>query len=204
MINRMSTEVTVALIGAGSAIAGALAGGLGAVWAATRAARSTYLGPLHVAQKTAQQQAYTQLLSAANDFEAAMNSVSGAAAILAEDASNRSEGIPSRLSEDDRRARRRRIKKARDIAGVRAAARLVTLAGPVVVAREAVEVEEAGRRLSYAFRDVEVHLDDADGQPRPVMTAEELRRVYDDYASALAKFAICARTNGGHGGEFNR
>lgn len=197
----MSYEITAALIGGGSAVAGALAGGAAAVWAATRAARSTYLGPLHVAQKTAQQQAYAKLLTAANDFEAAMNAVSGAALALAEDNANRSEGIPSGLDEEGRRRRRRLIREARDIAQVRAATRLVTLAGPHVVALEAVLVEEAARRLSYAFRDAEARVEEGEGQYRPAMTAHELRSAYEDHASVLMQFALTAREHGGHGGD---
>lgn len=196
----MSSELTVALIGAGSAIAGALVGGAAAVVAASRAARSAYLGPLHVAQRTAQQQAYAKLVNAANDFETGTRAVSGVARVLMEDASDRSEGIPSRLNDPGRQRRRDEIRAVLDDGQVRAAVRLVGLEGPTVVAVQAIILEEAVRQLANVLRKLE-EVTDEEGRPRPTVTLNQLRGAYDRLAEAISRFAYTARENGGHGAD---
>ncbi|MET4921046.1 hypothetical protein P3L51_01465 [Streptomyces sp. PSRA5] len=197
----MSIEVTVALIGAVSAIAGALAGGAAAVWGATRAARSTYLGPLHVARRTAQQSAYAKLLEAANEFEAGARRVRDEAHALVEDVGNESEGIPTTLRERDREQYRNTIRGVLDYGDVRAAGRLVALAGPGTMAMEALAVEYSARDLAGALRDVEERLDEQPGSFRPFMTHVGLRGAYLHLSKSLTKFAVTARESGGHGGD---
>ncbi|MEU6230730.1 hypothetical protein [Streptomyces sp. NPDC047042] len=103
----MNTEVTAALVGGASGMAGALLGGAAAVWAARyasraavasalEAARSAYLGPLDTARRSAQREVFAGLLAATQDWRGTVE----AAVVAAERWDQRAADHAERLADE--------------------------------------------------------------------------------------------------------
>ncbi|WP_411118213.1 hypothetical protein [Streptomyces sp. 058-1L] len=151
----MGDEMMIALIGAGSALAGALIGGAAAVMGAARAARSAYFGPLDVARREGQREAYVALLKAADTYEAETASAVEHARLLLEDSTRGSAHRPLRSGPDELAGYRSSISSAATHHPVTAAARQVGLEGPTRVAEAAKAVRATAQQLAVTLTGVE-------------------------------------------------
>ncbi|MBM9624831.1 hypothetical protein ACFQ60_46800 [Streptomyces zhihengii] len=158
----MDTEVLVAIVGGGAALLGAAVGGAGAVVAAhitgkraESAARHAYLGPLDVARRTAQREAYVGLLTAAHALADAGGEVLESARRLAENANEEIIGQPTTYPLARIAADRERVRAVQPADEVIAAARHVELEGPESVAKAARQLSEAALDFEEAIELVE-------------------------------------------------
>ncbi|MEU6838021.1 hypothetical protein ABZ941_22540 [Streptomyces rubiginosohelvolus] len=190
----MENELAIALIGAGSALTGAVIGGTAAVVAASKTARSAYLGSLDSLRRTAQREVYAELLKAAHAFEAGTGAVLESAGILLDGLLSEQEGLPRRHSSSERSACRRAISSAADPEPVAAAARQVELEGPSRVAAAARNVRAAAQQLSTTLNSIE----DADEGLRPATSADLPRAHFELLNSAISTFAETARKHLNH------
>ncbi|MFH9610735.1 hypothetical protein [Streptomyces sp. NPDC017448] len=194
----MENGVVIALIGAGSALAGALIGGAAAVVGASKAARSAYLGSLDVTRRTAQREVYSELLRAAHAYEAGTRAVLEEAGFLLDDLFNEQEGLPVRHSDSERSALRRAVSSAADPQPVAAAARQVELEGPSSVAAAARAVQAAAERLGATLNGIGDGFEAADGG-LPPSTPTDLPREHSELLkSAISAFAGVARKHLNH------
>ncbi|MCJ0870199.1 hypothetical protein [Streptomyces sp. AP-93] len=149
----MTPEIAAALIGAGAGLvtAGAAIGttrhqARKAVEGVFAQASAAYLGPLDTARRTAQREAYSRLLTAAHDYEKAVQ-----AALVDAEALNR-DATPNRpaMSPETRAARRARIEEVNDHHLV-GAVQHVQLEGPDEVWQSAVRVQKVAMMLSLVL-----------------------------------------------------
>ncbi len=203
----MDTELTVALVGVGGALGGAIIGGAAAMYSASiqgkrtaEAAAKTYEGVLDAARRAAQQEAYTLLLSAANSYEEATETHLERAEALLQHLQDRSEGIPSVL-DGERRARAQwtAIHGMTGPGQVMAAARRVGLEGPSIVRDAAKDVQCAAATLARVFRDLGETEGDSPLGP-PLTSLDGPRRAHSELISTIERFSEIASANGGHGG----
>ncbi|MFJ9917808.1 hypothetical protein ACIRSF_00800 [Streptomyces rubiginosohelvolus] len=190
----MENELAIALIGAGSALTGAVIGGTAAVVAASKTARSAYLGSLESLRRTAQREVYAELLKAAHTYEARTGAVLESVGILLDGLLSEQEGLPRRHSSSERSACRRAISSAADPEPVAAAARQVELEGPSRVAAAARNVRAAAQQLSTTLNCIE----DADEGLRPATSADLPREHFELLKSAISTFAETARKHLNH------
>ncbi|ALU95236.1 hypothetical protein WQO_19075 [Streptomyces globisporus C-1027] len=204
----MSAELTVALVGVGGAFGGAIIGGVAAMASASitgkrtmEAATKTYQGALDVARRTAQQQAYTLLLNAANRYEEATEGQIDAAAELIEALCDRSQGIPSELSEARLQAHRNVVSEVRSLGEVLAAVRVVGLEGPSIVHEAAKSVRDSASNLARLLESVEEVNQFDNGEFNPIHRPQWARRRHDALRSSIEDFGVIARLNGGYAGS---
>ncbi|MEU6629396.1 hypothetical protein ABZ905_14065 [Streptomyces parvus] len=190
----MRNELAIALIGAGSALTGAVIAGTAAVVAASKTARSAYLGSLDSLRRTAQREVYAELLRAAHAYEAGTGAVLESAGFLLEGLLSEQEGLPRRHSSSERSAFRRAISSAADPEPVAAAARQVELEGPSRVAAAARNVRAAAQQLSTTLNSIE----DADEGFRPATSADLPREHFELLKSAISMFTETARKHLNH------
>ncbi|MFI5481662.1 hypothetical protein ACIBAB_21350 [Streptomyces rubiginosohelvolus] len=190
----MENELATALIGAGSALTGALIGGTAAVVAASKTARSAYLGSLDSLRRTAQREVYAELLRAAHTYEAGTGAVLESAGILLDGLLSEQEALPRQHSSSERSALRRAISSATNPEPVAAAARQVELEGPSRVAAAARNVRAAAQQLSTTLNSIE----DADEGLRPATSADLHREHFELLKSAISTFAETARKHLNH------
>ncbi|MET7869529.1 hypothetical protein [Streptomyces cyaneofuscatus] len=175
----MGNEMVIALIGAGSALAGALVGGAAAVMGAARAARSAYFGPLDVARREGQREAYVALLKAADTYEAETATALGYAR------------LPH--SHRDERARyRSAISSAAMMPQpVAASVRQVELEGPTRVAEAAKAVRAAAQELAVTLTGMEGGFENPDEGLDPAMP-DQAHAQHEALRSAINAFADVA------------
>ncbi|MFF8983797.1 hypothetical protein ACF08E_10435 [Streptomyces globisporus] len=198
----MENELAIALIGAGSALTGAVIGGTAAVVAASKTARSAYLGSLDSIRRTAQREVYAELLKASHSYEAATGAVLESAGFQLDGPFSEQEALPRQHSSSERSAFRRAISSAADLEPVAAAARQVELEGPSRVAAAARNVRAAAQLLSTTLNSIEDGFEDrfadADGGLRPAMSADLPREHFELLKSAISTFAETARKHLNH------
>ncbi|MFJ9319471.1 hypothetical protein [Streptomyces globisporus] len=190
----MENELAIALIGAGSALTGAVIGGTAAVVAASKTARSAYLGSLDSIRRTAQREVYAELLRAAHTYEAETGAVLESAGFLLDGLLSEQEGLPRRPSSSERSAFRRAISSAVNPEPVAAAARQVELEGPSRVAAAARNVRAAAQQLSTMLNSIE----DADEGIRPATYADLPREHLELLKLATSTFTETARKHLNH------
>ncbi|MEV5606402.1 hypothetical protein AB0L33_33720 [Streptomyces sp. NPDC052299] len=202
----METEVLVAVVGVGGALGGAIIGGAAAMYAASvtgkrtaEAARMAYAGPLDVARRTAQQQAYTLLLNAANRYEEATEAQLEAAEELIEALCDQSQGIPPEFSNARLQAHRETVREVHSPGLVLAAVRMVGLEGPAPVHRAAQDVQKAADNLAKLLRSVEEVNQEETGEFDPVHRPRMVRARHERLRETIEAFGVIARQHGGHG-----
>ncbi|WP_330435877.1 hypothetical protein OIC43_37225 [Streptomyces sp. NBC_00825] len=195
----MDSELMIAVVGGGGALLGAAVGGAAAVVSASiqgkrtaEAGRSAYQGALDVARRTAQQQAYSKLLSAANAYEAETGGVLNIACELIQELSVSLSGDLPSLSEEIRQQYRSRIEEARNPLELRAAVRYVGLEGPEIVYRAAKQVHAVVLDLSRVLGSVEETIDHGEGHWTPVVQASTLLQTHRSLRGAIDGFADTA------------
>lgn len=174
----MGNEMVIALIGAGSALAGALVGGAAAVMGAARAARSAYFGPLDVARREGQREAYVALLKAADTYEAETATALGYARLLHSD-------------RDERARYRSAISSAAMPQPVAASVRQVELEGPTRVAEAAKAVRAAAQELAVTLTGMEGGFENPDEGLDPAMP-DQAHAQHEALRSAINAFADVA------------
>ncbi|MEV7493031.1 hypothetical protein AB0O08_19975 [Streptomyces anulatus] len=194
----MENELLIALIGAGSALTGALIGGAAAVVGASKAARGAYLGSLDVTRRTAQREVYAELLRAAHAYEAGTGAVLESAGFLLEDLFNELEGLPPRHSGSERSDFRRAISSAAEPQPVAAAARQVELEGPSRVAAAARAVQAAAGQLAATLNGIEDGFEDPGASVHPSTPTDRPREHFEALKSAISTFADIARKHLNH------
>ncbi|MFI0008554.1 hypothetical protein [Streptomyces globisporus] len=204
----MGAELTIALVGVGGAFGGAIIGGVAAMASASitgrrtmEAATRTYRGALDVARRTAQQQAYTLLLNAANSYEEATEGQIESAAQLIEALCDRSQGIPPEFSEAQLQAHRNVVSEVRSPGEVLAAVRLVGLEGPSIVHEAAKSVRDAASNLAKLLESVEEVNQFDNGEFDPIHRPQRVRRRHDALRSTIEDFGVIARLHGGYAGS---
>ncbi|MFJ8761003.1 hypothetical protein [Streptomyces cyaneofuscatus] len=174
----MGKEMMIALIGAGSALTGALVGGAAAVMGAARAARSAYFGPLDVARREGQREAYVTLLKAADTYEAETGTALGYARLLHSDPGERA-----------------RYRSATSSAAmpqpVAASVRQVELEGPTRVAEAAKAVRAAAQQLAVTLTGIEDGFENPDEGLDPAMP-DQAHEQHEALRSAINAFADVA------------
>ncbi|WP_406448124.1 hypothetical protein OG782_04715 [Streptomyces sp. NBC_00876] len=199
-IGDMDSEMMVAVVGGGGALLGAVIGGAAAVVSASiqgkrtaEAARSAYQGSLNATRRTAQQQAYTNLLSVLNEYEAATGGILAMACELIEELTGSLSGDPQVLDNETKERYRGQIREARDPVKAIAAVRYVGLEGPAGVHRAAKEVQAAVIALARVLGGLEETIDHGEGHwtaamhgYEPVLTHARLRSAIDTYADTAS------------------
>ncbi|WP_331763434.1 hypothetical protein [Streptomyces anulatus] len=170
------SELMIALVGGGGALLGAAVGGTAAVVAAKvqarlgqQAALLAYRGPLEAARRTAQREAYAQLLTAAHEFsQASVPALEPALTLLTvTDYESRGEPPEETVSERGRVRHRAVLAKVPGPGAVRIAEQHVRLeGGPHPVAEAARAVAAAVAELSDVFVNAETNYEskNAEGQ----------------------------------------
>lgn len=196
----MDSEMMVAVVGGGAALLGAAVGGTAAVVSASiqgkrtaEAARSAYQGALDVARRTAQQQAYTRLLSEANAYATATYEVLLDAFELIDDRGAALSGDEPSLSPETREQFQTRIDEANNPAQLNDAVRYVGLEGPEIVYRAAKEVQTAATDLWRILRNLEETIDHGEGhltmalhRTVPHLSHGSLQRLIDEFADTAS------------------
>ncbi|WP_307514326.1 hypothetical protein [Streptomyces sp. W4I9-2] len=204
----MNAELMVALVGVGGAFGGAIIGGVAAMASASitgkrtmEAATKAHQGSLDVARRTAQQQAYTMLLNAANRYEQATEDQIESATALIEALCDRSQGIPPEFSEAQLQAHRNAVSEVRSPGTVLAAVRLVGLEGPSVVHDAAKSVRDSASNLAKLLESVEEVNQFDDGEFDPIHRPAWVRHRHDKLRSTIEDFGVIARLHGGYAGS---
>lgn len=154
----MAEEIAAALIGVVGGFVGAVIAAGAAIGAARHQARkavegafaqasAAYLGPLDTARRTAQREAYARLLTAAHDYEIAVEPLLDVAHALNRDAT------PNRpaMSPETRADLRARIDEVNDHHLIDLAVQHVLLEGPDEVWQSAARVQVAAMTLSLVL-----------------------------------------------------
>lgn len=192
----MDTELTIAVVGTGGALLGALIGG----GAALMAAKQGYKGALEAVARTAQHDAHKAFLDAAEGYWRQARDAVGAAVELTEACIAEESGDTPGLSPGDRARHRVTVRLISSPDTIEAATLAVQQAGPPLVHEAAQQVLSAALKTRKVFNDVEVTDDHGQGHFTVRLDPSEPSEAVRDLKASMHAFAAAASKYGGHKG----
>ncbi|MFC8723749.1 hypothetical protein [Streptomyces bacillaris] len=192
----MDTELTIAVVGTGGALLGALIGG----GAALMAAKQGYKGALEAVARTAQHDAHRAFLDATHSYWTSVKGAVNAAVELTEACIAEESGDTPDLSAYDRQRHGITLGLMTGPDGIDAAAQAVHQAGPPVVHEAARTVLAAARNVRRVFNDVGVVDDHGEGHHTVRLDPSDPVDAVRDLKTAMDAFATAAGKHGGHQG----
>ncbi|WP_086778066.1 hypothetical protein [Streptomyces griseus] len=192
----MDTELTIAAVGTGGALLGALIGG----GAALMAAKQGYKGALEAVARTAQHDAHRAFLDATHSYWTSARGAVRAAIELTEACIAEETGDTPDLSPAERQRHRITVSVVAAPDKIDAATQAVHQAGPPVVHEAARTVLAAARNVRRVFNDVEVTEDQGQGHHTVRLDPSDPADAVRELKAAMDAFAAAAGKHGGHQG----